>query len=93
MTRDEPRRKPDASTSVRDGSSRRPSRARRGDLLTFMLRGPAKNASPPGGEERLQKRILVGGGAVEAGDGDVVEAEVAAELGAMVDDVVHHETA
>ena len=36
---------------------------------------------------------LVGGGAVEAGDGDVVEAQVDAELGAVVDQVVEEHVA
>jgi len=36
----------------------------------------------------LRREGFVGGGAVDAGDGDVVEAEVDAELGAVVDEVI-----
>src|SRR5215203_4263472 len=41
----------------------------------------------------LERVLLVAAGAVEAGDGDVVEAEVDAEDRAVVDDVVHEEAA
>src|SRR6185437_7791065 len=43
--------------------------------------------------ELLGAERFVGGGAVEAGDGDVVEAEVDAELGDVVDHVVEEEAA
>src|ERR1700753_3851692 len=44
-------------------------------------------------EKLLVLEGLVGGGRVEAGDGDVVEAEVDAELGDVVDHVVEEEAA
>src|ERR1700761_8742537 len=44
-------------------------------------------------EKLLVLHGFVGGGAVEAGDGEVVEAEVDAELGDVVDHVVEEEAA
>src|SRR5580658_467408 len=44
-------------------------------------------------EALLSTEGFVGGGAVEAGDGDVVEAEVDAELGDVVNHVVEEEAA
>ena len=41
----------------------------------------------------LLKGDFVGGRAVDGGDGDVVEPEIDAELGAVVDDVAEDETA
>ena len=55
--------------------------------------GKADLRAACGAVVRLKPDLLVAAGAVEAGDGDVVEAEVDAEDGAVVDDVVHEEAA
>lgn len=50
-------------------------------------------AAVPGRAGLLWCPLFVGTGAVEGGDGDVVEAEVDAELGGVVDEVVEEHDA
>src|SRR5260370_41366114 len=96
-------RKAKHNTEVTEGRTRRTRRRRRDNAETQseQRRGRARrgcalvdcseSASVRGaGSGRL---VFVGAGAVKAWDGDIQQAEVDAELGTMVNQMVHHHAA
>ena len=67
--------------------------AKSSEFLQIRLRQVTLTPAVAQGERERPVVLLVAAGAVHAGDGDVVEADVDEDGGAAVDDVVHEEAA
>src|SRR4029077_12795525 len=74
------------NTEVTENRARRTQRRGRARLGCALL-NCGETRSVRGGRGRL---VFVGAGTIKPRDGDIQQAEIDTELGAMVDQVVHH---